>query len=87
MDGGCVKRKSTVDTVSTKKKYILIKGKIIYNETICEDGGIGRHERLKISWLHGRAGSSPALRTNIYCKTPVTTGVLLYTKSTRNKEY
>jgi hypothetical protein len=28
-----------------------------------EDGGIGRHERLKISWLHGRAGSSPALRT------------------------
>ena len=24
----------------------------------------GRHERLKISWLHGRAGSSPALRTN-----------------------
>ena len=65
MDGGCVKRKSTVDTVSTKKKYILIKGKIIYNETICEDGGIGRHERLKISWLHGRAGSSPALRTTI----------------------
>lgn len=27
------------------------------------DGGIGRHERLKISWPQGRAGSSPALRT------------------------
>lgn len=29
------------------------------------DGGIGRHERLKISWPQGRAGSSPALRTKI----------------------
>lgn len=29
------------------------------------DGGIGRHERLKISWLYSRAGSSPALRTNL----------------------
>ena len=33
---------------------------------ICADGGIGRHERLKISWPHGRAGSSPALRTRNY---------------------
>ncbi len=31
---------------------------------ISADGGIGRHERLKISWPHGRAGSIPALRTN-----------------------
>ena len=37
----------------------------IYNLNFCADGGIGRHERLKISWLHGRAGSSPALRTKI----------------------
>ena len=26
-------------------------------------GGIGRHERLKISWPNGRAGSIPAPRT------------------------
>ena len=26
----------------------------------CPDGGIGRHAGLKIQWLHGRAGSSPA---------------------------
>ena len=30
----------------------------------CSNGGIGRHEGLKIPWLHGRAGSSPASSTN-----------------------
>lgn len=28
---------------------------------ICLGDGTGRHARLKIWWLHGRAGSSPAL--------------------------
>ena len=32
---------------------------------ICSGGEIGRHERLKISWPHGRAGSSPAPSTRI----------------------
>lgn len=36
--------------------------------SISADGGIGRHERLKISWPQGRAGSSPALRTKHYEK-------------------
>ena len=29
----------------------------------CPDGGIGRHEGLKILWPHGCAGSSPASGT------------------------
>lgn len=30
----------------------------------CQDGGIGRHEGLKIPWPLGHAGSTPALDTN-----------------------
>jgi putative endonuclease len=30
---------------------------------VCPGGGIGRHAGLKILWLHGCAGSSPALGT------------------------
>ena len=34
-------------------------------QNISADGGIGIHERLKISWPYGLAGSSPALRTKV----------------------
>jgi hypothetical protein len=51
----------------------------IYNLFItCADDGIGRHERLKISWPQGRAGSSPALRTIL--GTRFLTEFLLYYK-------
>ena len=30
---------------------------------MCLGGEIGRHDGFKIRWLHGRAGSSPALGT------------------------
>ena len=35
---------------------------------LCPGGGIGRHERLKISWPQGRAGSIPAPGTNSQLK-------------------
>jgi hypothetical protein len=35
--------------------------KVTYSSSrVSRDGGIGRHARLKILWLHGRAGSIPA---------------------------
>ena len=37
----------------------------------CAHGGIGRHNRLKICRLKGRAGSIPALGTNFYGKKKV----------------
>jgi hypothetical protein len=31
----------------------------------CRGGEIGRHAGFKIQWLHGRAGSIPALGTTL----------------------
>ena len=35
----------------------------VFRSLVCPDGGIGRHEGLKILWPHGCAGSSPASGT------------------------
>ena len=61
-----MKRKSIVDTRVDYEEENYRLENTFYTYQTREDGGIGRHERLKISWLHGRAGSSPALRTRIY---------------------
>ena len=42
---------------------ILIKRKILIEQTNCPGGGIGRHKGLKIPRRQLRAGSSPALGT------------------------
>jgi hypothetical protein len=37
-------------------------------QTICRGGGIGRRAGFKIRWWQHRAGSIPALGTNLHCK-------------------
>lgn len=44
-----------------KKILILLRKSLQYFSCLCLGDGTGRHARLKIWWLHGRAGSSPAL--------------------------
>ena len=44
--------------------------RIAYRKS-CSDGGIGRHEGLKIPWPLGCAGSSPAPSTGLINMSPV----------------
>ena len=47
---------------SLHEKGLILLGKSLhYFLLLCLGDGTGRHARLKIWWLHGRAGSSPAL--------------------------
>ena len=61
VDGSVTRRCLHID--ARMVDYVTCVDTIVSLHKSCADGGIGRHERLKISWLHGRAGSSPALRT------------------------